>query len=171
MRLCVDSINSLPVGRRRDSISLRILSEPGNVLCYRSNTTSSSTLNVVLQASAVRGLNLRGDVSAMISTALKQESQLSELNSSTKITVLAMSAWDVMPALPPEMPGIMVRFHLPGIRRSSFHTKSECVEWERLETKVFPSCVHGFAYDTACLCTEAFKLYQVLHCRVGTKTS
>jgi hypothetical protein len=45
-----------------------------------------------------------------------------------------MSSWDVMVAPPTEMPGMVVRLHLPDMRRSLFHTTSERADRDRLDT-------------------------------------
>jgi hypothetical protein len=45
-----------------------------------------------------------------------------------------MSAWDVMVAPPTEMPGMVVRLHLPDMRRSFFHTTSERTDRDRPDT-------------------------------------
>jgi hypothetical protein len=94
---------------------------------------SSTILKVALQALVPRGVELRDKVSALFSTALTQRSYPSEWLSDE---MLVVSAWNVMTALPTQMPDMRVSLHLPDICCSVFHT-SEHVDWDRLQTKDF----------------------------------
>jgi hypothetical protein len=53
---------------------------------------------------------------------------------SIEAIALAMSAWDVMVTPPTEMPGMVVRLHLPDMRRSLFPTTSERADRDGLDT-------------------------------------